>query len=125
MKHKLIFITIFSILFLFSACEQKPLYDVNYPKPVIVEPDEDTAYNINGYKDATITSQASSSIQSNSTNSNSAYQGKYIGNKNSKKIHKTECTYAKNMKEENIMIFESVSEAKICGYQACTKCLKE
>ena len=51
--------------------------------------------------------------------------GIYIGNKNSKKLHKTECIYAKNMKDENAEVFDSYDRAKIMGYVECSKCFKE
>lgn len=117
-------ILIFSVTF--CGCFDEPLYDVNYPKPVIVEPDEDTAYTVNGYKDTTVTtssdfSETASSVSSN--NSSTQYNGRYIGNKNSKKLHTTNCSYAKKLKEENIVIFETVNDAQAQGYECCSKCL--
>ena len=108
------------VLSLMCSCGNKPLYDVYYPKPVIVDPDEETAYTINGYKDTSVSSQDSSS-----TSPDLNYEGIYIGNKNSKKLHKTECIYAKNMKDENAEVFDSYDRAKIMGYVECSKCFKE
>ena len=126
MKKLLLLFTLVLIFAILCSCESKPLYDVNYPKPVIVEPDEDTAYNINGYKDTTFSAPITSQIQDTTEHTPSTvYQGKYIGNINSKKFHKSDCTYVKNMKEENAVIFESYNAAINNGYKRCTKCLNE
>lgn len=92
-----------------------------YSKPVIVLPDQDTAYTINGYKNTTsVISSSSSSVAESHTTDN--YSGKYFGNRNSKKFHKSDCRYAKNMNEENLMLFETRIDAIAAGYAACSVC---
>ncbi len=45
-----------------------------------------------------------------------------VGNKNSKIYHYPWCSGAKNMKEENKIIFNSVKEAKNAGYMPAGNC---
>lgn len=108
----LIFICAVSLV----GCDGGPLYDVQYAKPVVVEPDENTAYTINGYKDITVSDDTASN--------NESEEVKFIGNKNSKKLHTAICSYVKNLNEENIEIFESLSDAKTRGYSECSRCFK-
>ena len=104
------------------GCDGGPLYDVSYPKPVVVEPDEDTRYNINGYKDTSINVP----IQSESANDSSVEQTeeRLIGNKKSKMLHKSGCSYIKNLKDENTVLFDSPDEAIFHGYSKCSRCFK-
>ncbi len=47
----------------------------------------------------------------------------YVGNKNTKKYHTENCTYAKKAKEsDNEVIFNSKEEAEKEGYEACKVC---
>lgn len=127
MKRILLLILIMTTLCTLSGCFDEPLYDVHYPKPVIVEPNEETAYNVNGYKDTTVTyseiSESSSSLESSGNSTSGIYNGRFVGNKNSKKLHTTECSYAKKLKDENVVIFESIDEATLNGYVCCSRCL--
>jgi len=45
-----------------------------------------------------------------------------IGNKNSKIYHYPWCSGAKNMKEENKVIFNTIEEAKSAGYRPAGNC---
>ena len=111
-------------MLLLCGCTNEALYDVSYPKPVVVLPDENTAYTINGYKDTTVSTQSqNSSSSTNSSIVNSAYNGKYIGNTNTKKLHKISCSYIKNTSEENIEIFDNVNSAINNGYSVCKRCI--
>jgi DNA/RNA endonuclease YhcR with UshA esterase domain len=92
-----------------------------YPEPVIVLPDEETAETVNGYKTETSNTE-SSDEETSSEEKDVPSKGKYIGNKNSKKFHTRECRYAKNMKEENMIIFESLDSARLAGYTSCSVC---
>lgn len=126
MKRFLLLIFVIATFCTLCGCFDEPLYDVHYPKPVIVEPDEETAYNVNGYKDTTVTYSEiddSSSSSDSSSNTSRIYNGKFVGNKNSKKLHTTECSYAKKLKEENVVIFESLDDATLNGYECCSRCL--
>lgn len=110
-------ISVFFIIFTFVfivGCDGGPIYDISYPKPVVVEPDEDTRYTINGYKDNLSTGSISSEDDENDV--------KLVGNKNTKKLHKADCSYVKNLKEENIAIFDTENEATSSGYVKCSRC---
>ncbi len=130
MKKVFALILITNII-LFCGCTDKTLYDVNYPKPVVIQPDEKTAYTINGYKDTTLSSEIQSSSSSaydnsayeGSNNTNSTYIGKYLGNINTKKFHKTTCSYIKKTDEANIKIFEDLNAALLDGYSSCKRCI--
>ena len=47
-----------------------------------------------------------------------------VVNKNSKKIHSSTCSYAKNMKEENKAVISSdeLQDYLDKGYTVCTRC---
>ena len=130
MKKFLMVIFIINILLL-CGCMDKGLYDVSYPKPVVVSPDEQTAYTINGYKDTTHSSKVQNSSNSDSVSSatlssnnvSSIYNGKYLGNINTKKFHKTTCSYIKKTDEANIKIFEDINAALLDGYSSCKRCI--
>ncbi|RKY35482.1 MAG: hypothetical protein DRP78_05420 [Candidatus Omnitrophota bacterium] len=47
---------------------------------------------------------------------------KYIGDKNSKKFHKPNCSWAKKIKRENKVIFKTRKEALKKGYIPCKSC---
>jgi hypothetical protein len=46
----------------------------------------------------------------------------FVGSKNSNKYHYCRCYYAKKIKPENLICFQSVEEAKSKGYEPCGKC---
>ena len=122
MRKFLLLLSIISAIIMCCGCDGGPLYDVHYPKPVVVEPDQDTRYTINGYKDTSVTS----SKPSDETTSSDAQDSneKIIGNRNTKKLHKLKCSYVKNLKEENADIFESLEDALLNGYTQCSRCFK-
>jgi len=49
----------------------------------------------------------------------------YIGNKNTKQLHKQSCAYAKKIKPENRVEFDSVQDAFDAGYFGCGHCLEQ
>ncbi len=51
-------------------------------------------------------------------------QGKFVGSKNSNKYHLPSCRWAKKIKEENKIWFQSKEEAEKAGYVPCGTCLK-
>ena len=122
MRKFLLLLSIISAIIMCCGCDGGPLYDVHYPKPVVVEPDQDTRYTINGYKDTSVTS----SKPSDETTSSDAQDSneKIIGNRNTKKLHKLECSSVKNLKEESADIFESSEDALLNGYTQCSRCFK-
>ena len=48
--------------------------------------------------------------------------GGFVGNKDSKTVHKADCTTAAKMKEANKVSFGSLAEAEKAGYKACKVC---
>ena len=114
-------------LLIFSGCgEGQIVANKDYSKPIIILPDQETTYNINGYKDLDNKNLTESNSSENSGDNSSTTQSvyKYRGNKNSKKYHKPDCRYAKSLKEENLVIFETELEAEIAGYIQCSVCFK-
>lgn len=96
---------------------------------------EETA---NGYKESSSasSSNASSRNPENSSSKNStskeeisrdspSLSNQYFGSKNSTVYHIPNCSSAKKIKEENLIIFEDISEAERRGYRPCARCLKD
>ncbi|MFA4817404.1 MAG: Ada metal-binding domain-containing protein [Parcubacteria group bacterium] len=48
----------------------------------------------------------------------------FVGSKNSNKYHLPTCSYAKNIKPENIVCFKSAEDAAARGYQPDKSCVK-
>lgn len=71
-----------------------------------------------GSKDNTISSNTENKITENSTSNIS--EEKYIGNKNSKKLHKSTCNSLPS--EKNSIFFNSIEEALDEGYEKCSNC---
>lgn len=132
MKKCLPMFLVVLLLICLSGCQNDTAsVKKEYPKPVIVMPDENTAYTVNGYKDtsataseADVSSSVSSAAVSANSESTTAYSGRYLGNINTKKIHTTQCRYIKNTKEENISIFETLNDALDAGYKQCSVCIE-
>lgn len=116
-----IFVIVFCI-FTLCSCDGGPLYDVYYPQPVVVEPDAETRYTINGY----VTTPAPSQDTANGSTSSeqNTENDKFLGNRNTKMLHKFGCSYVKKLKEENAEIFDSLDEGILNGYTRCSRCFK-
>ena len=110
---------ILMIITLFCGCSGKT--EKQYPKPVIVMPNEETHYSINGYK------EKADDIVSSETHSDdiSVLKTAYIGNKSSKKYHLPDCIYAADMKEENKRLFDEATDPEDFGFIKCKQCLKD
>lgn len=50
--------------------------------------------------------------------------GGFVGNKESKTVHKAECKMAAKMKDANKATFATKEEAEKQGYKACKVCMK-
>lgn len=48
----------------------------------------------------------------------------FIGSVKSDKYHREECGYASKIKQENIVVFETVKEAEEQNYIPCKICIK-
>ena len=122
MKKILGFFVILICIFALCSCDGGPLYDVNYPQPVVVEPDRETRYTINGYATTPKPSQTQTNSSVNSTAD--ADEEKLIGNKNTKMLHKLGCSYTKKLKDENAEFFDSLDDGILNGYTRCSRCFK-
>ena len=113
----LVFIAIV-LLLLLTACDA--VSQKEYPEPVVVLPNDIMAETVNGYK--ALNNDESSSVDSESKNES---ESKFFGNKSTKKYHKKDCRYAKNMNEEKLVIFESQSQAFESGFSPCKVCFSD
>lgn len=113
--YKLLFIS--ALLLFLCSCSSEA--EKQYLKPVIVKPDEETHYTINGYKETSVSENTASD------NENSSAEIVYIGNRTSNKYHLPDCTYAVNMKPENKREFDKFSIPEDYGYVKCKQCLKD
>lgn len=119
---KLSFLLVLIIMLSFIGCQS------NYNNPssvttasIVVEPDESTLKDLNGYKDLTIKPNMENFADSQTITKHPT-NAQYIGNKNSKKFHYSSCSYAKKMKQENAVYFNTSIEATNTGYTPCSKC---
>ena len=119
MRKTLLFIMILLMIFTLCGCGSEDTFSKDRSVTIVVPPDEDTAYTINGYKDTT--AEPSFSV----TNSEGeAYTGKYFANTNTKKYHRDFCRYAKGMDEKKLKLFDNTLDAHIEGYSPCSICNK-
>ncbi len=119
MKKTVLFTLILLIIFVLCGCGNQDTFSKDRTVTIVVPPDEDTAYTINGYKDTT--AEATSTV----TNTDEeAYTGKYFGNINTKKYHRDYCRYAKSMDEKKLKLFDDTLDAHIEGYSPCSICNK-
>ena len=126
MYRKLFLILALTALLFFNGCSyNSEANNRTYEKPVIVLPDEYTAYTINGYKNISDTLSDITSSDSTVTSSDSSYNGRYYASKNSTTYHTKDCSNAKRIKTENLIIFETKEDAENNGYRYCTKCCTE
>ncbi len=107
MKRILILICIFA--FCCSGCKKDNSKIPDAPKQIIVFPSEQTAATLNGYKQ---------SVSEDTTQN----KMEYVGNSNSKKFHLSDCTYAKNIKAENVVKSFNRTEMINGGYAPCKRC---
>ena len=124
---KVIFVLVFTITLCLTGCQNFAYYGDN--TSIISLPTSNTANTANGYRnpdfDATSSkAQSTSSKLANSTTSPTLSE-RFIASKNSKIFHRLDCSTAKRIKEENIIIFDEYEEASTDGYLPCNICLKE
>ncbi|MGN1131554.1 MAG: Ada metal-binding domain-containing protein, partial [Ruminococcus sp.] len=63
-----------------------------------------------------------SSQNDETTQSTEEQEEVYIGNKNSKKLHKKSCSAVSAMSEENKVYFYDRKDALVKGYSPCNNC---
>lgn len=51
-----------------------------------------------------------------------SYSGPFVGSIKSDVYHYPSCSSAKQIKKKNLIIFNSVAEAKAMGYRPCKRC---
>lgn len=115
-RNILIIVPLLILIFLTGCLQTKNNIDtVDHSITIVIPPDNETSYNINGYKDTT---------QIADEGLYDYYDGIFFGNKNTKKYHKETCRYAKSMDESKMVFFDSSNEAKLMGYSPCSVCNK-
>ncbi|MBQ6816077.1 MAG: hypothetical protein IJP26_02455 [Clostridia bacterium] len=112
MKKICLIILCFALCFLCS-CNKQNNNNIDDGKPTIVMPDYNTQLTVNGYKTPDSNQNKNEVVPTQET---------YYANKSSKKFHKSSCSYAKNIKEENLYITNNLTELIDGGYQACKQC---
>lgn len=117
--RKIVLFLLCIIVLTFIGCSNSTVDDSSYDVTIVIEPDEYTRKNLNGYKEIESISSSKTDSSTNNIDRNSA---QYIGNKNSKKYHIFDCPYAVNIKEENFIGFNTSDEAKNNGYSPCSRC---
>lgn len=143
MKKSISLILVVLICFSLSACTAKTATTEN-DKPLIVLPEsnstdissntettdktevsEETSSKVEESQSSKTeeTSKVTQSVSSDTTqNTPSQNATHYLGNKNTKKFHKSTCSFAKKIKSENLITFESREEAVSGNYAPCGKC---
>lgn len=130
-------IMIFVILLIFSLVScgaDGSNKTANSTNSIVVLPDQETKNTVNGYKivddedslpSDVLSSEVSSIAQSSNSsevNSGENIVNYYVGNKNTKKFHNSNCRYAAKIKEENTVRFSNSDEATGQGYVPCSVC---
>lgn len=115
----LFMLLIFTVL---TGCNNDNVISTSEPSvTIVVEPNNITSNNLNGYKDLSA-KPSNHNKKDNNTSSTNPSNAQYIGNKNSKKFHISNCTYAQKMKNENAIYFNARADATSNGYTPCSKC---
>ena len=71
---------------------------------------------------SSVSEQTTTTISSDETTTTQTMIGQFVGSKNSDVYHYPNCSYAKKIKEENKIWFNSIEEATAAGYRPCKKC---
>ncbi len=82
--------------------------------PIVIIPDYTTKATVNGYKQFSTTKTE--------TKEDNEIPGEYYANKSSKKFHLNSCSYASNIKSENLHTSKSRDKLIADGYEPCKKC---
>lgn len=118
---KLLIVPIFLMLITFVGCSTNNTVSMpDSNEMIVIEPNDIIASNLNGYKD--LTSKPSEENLNGNNSSIKPENAQYIGNKNSKKFHISNCSYVKKMKSENAIYFDTSNDARSQGYSPCAKC---
>lgn len=145
MRKLLVMFFIILLISGFVSCGYDNSKDTaNSENSIVVLPDKETKKTVNGYKIAdeegssssvvsssevlssenrydTIVSKPSESYSQEAVSSENIIIS-YVGSKNTKKFHASNCRYASKIKEENAVKFSTPSEATEQGYVPCSVC---
>lgn len=97
--------------------------DTSSSKPVTVNMPADNS--VNGYRTYDNTTSDGITVINSGVSENSQdtdYCGEYVANTNSGKFHKSSCSSAKKMNEENKYISNSREDMIAHGYEPCKRC---
>ncbi len=125
---KIIFLVLLLLMVSFVGCGNTADTDTSSIQIVVV-PDNDTRNSLNGYRDPSkpfyIPEDKKDATDDKKTNPNLTRENApYFGNVSSKKYHIFDCTYAVNIRDNNLALFATAAEAENSGYDPCQKCLK-
>ena len=101
----------------FCGCTQKAQPETEDNSPIVIIPDYATKATVNGYKQFT-----SNETKENKPAEENKISNEYYANKSTKKFHLNSCSYAENIKSENLYISKSRDELIGNGYEPCKKC---
>ncbi len=118
MRKVFILFLIFALLLV--GCNNSDETTVSSEIDIVVLPDSKTAQTVNGY----LNTSSITSLQTDSSISNNPTEEIYIGNLNSKKYHKSSCSYAKKISDKNLTSFSSIEAAQSAGFTPCGSCFK-
>lgn len=102
--------------------ETKPIEVVSQKAEVAEKKENEPAAKEKVNSSSSSQQNDSSSAVGNKTTKSSSSNCKYVGSKNSDIYHLPECPGAKRIKDENLICFGSLSEAKKAGYRAAKNC---
>ncbi len=113
-KRILVLLLLINLFLLVSCSAKEEFTPPDYP--VVVYPDDAAKRTLDGYRKT-----ESEKKQEEKTEEKVAAEI-YYGNKNSKKFHIPECTYAKKMNESSIILEKQRDNLINQGYSPCSKC---
>ncbi len=126
---KIIFTIILLFIISLAGCGGTAATDTSSVKIVVV-PDNDTRNSLNGYRDPSkpfyVPEDENDETNDKETNSGLTRENApYFGNISSKKYHIFDCTYAINIRDNNLALFATAADAENSGYDPCQKCLRD
>lgn len=99
-----------------SANKQETTPEKN--TPTVIVPDETAKQTLNGYRNSYEKNDTESKPEENKP----IFSKEYYANKSSKKFHLNSCSYAKSIKEENLLLSGDRTSLIEEGYKPCGKC---
>lgn len=106
------------LVFSFCSCGEKPEAKPEKNTPTVILPDDTAKQTLNGYRNNTEETKPENKTETN----NPTFSEMYYANKSSKKFHLNTCSYAKSIKEENLLLGSDRASLITDGYKPCSKC---